>query len=55
MTLIATQKFTDKQGQTHEKDQRFNVASEQEAQELIRNGQARKEEQSGQESSRSAR
>lgn len=52
--LVATQEFTDKQGRTHKANETFEVQNDQEAQEYISNGQARKAEsqQQGQRSDR---
>ena len=44
MKLIALQKFTDKSGQSREKNESFEVANQQEAQEYIRGGQAKEEQ-----------
>ena len=44
MKLTAVQKFTDKQGRSHEKNESFEVQNDQEAQEYIRQGQAKEEQ-----------
>ena len=40
--LVATREFTDKSGKTHKQDEAFEVKDDQEAQQYIDNGQARK-------------
>ena len=54
MRLTAMQKFTDKQGRSHEKNESFEVTNDQEAQEYIRNGQAQEQDKSGQSQSSGA-
>lgn len=44
MKLIASQQFTDKQGNTRKANESFEVRDNAEAQEYIRNGQARQAE-----------
>ena len=43
MKLTATQQFTDKQGNAHKANETFEVQDQNEAQEYIRNGQAREQ------------
>jgi len=47
-TLVATQDFTDKQGTKRRKDEQFQAQNDQEAQEYIRQGQAREATESQQ-------
>ena len=42
--LIATKQFTDKQGQQRQANESFEARNDQEAQEYIKNGQARQAE-----------
>lgn len=44
MKLTATQQFTDKQGNAHKANETFEVQDQNEAQEYIRNGQAREQQ-----------
>lgn len=55
MKLIALQKFTDKSGKSREKNESFEVPDQQEAQELIRNGQAKEDQGAGQTSGAGSR
>ena len=50
--LVATQDFTDKQGTKRRKDEQFQAQNDQEAQEYIRQGQARDASQQQQQQNR---